>query len=40
MEVSRALKEIFKLAVRSLTLLLLLAVLVFGVYGAVQLLIV
>lgn len=30
-------KEIFKLAVSTLTLLLLLAVLVFGAYGAVQL---
>lgn len=30
-------KEIFKLAVGTLTLLLLLAVLVFGAYGAVQL---
>lgn len=30
-------KEIFKLAVSTLTLLLLLAVLVFGAYGAVHL---
>ena len=30
-------KEIFKLAVSTLTLLLLLAVLAFGAYGAVQL---
>lgn len=30
-------KEIFKLAVSTLSLLLLLAVLVFGAYGAVQL---